>query len=178
MAFLEFKNVRIAGMSAGVPKQIASNLHPNEEDNLSSEYSPEDFVATTGVEERRVSNTLCASDLGVAAAEKLIEDLNWEKSEITAVIFVSQSADYILPCTACIIQDRLNLPKECYALDCTLGCSGWVYGLSQVASLMNSGTITKALLIVGEGRKRYNGKRDPLFCLVTAVKAIETAMMQ
>lgn len=174
MAFLEFKNVRIAGMSAGVPKQIASNFHPTEEDNFSTEYSPEEFVATTGVEERRVSNTLCASDLGVAAAEKLIEDLNWDKSEITAVVFVSQSADYILPCTACIIQERLGLPKECYALDCTLGCSGWVYGLSQVASLMNAGTITKALLIVGEGRKRYYGKRDPLFGSGTAVTAIET----
>ena len=94
MAFLEFKNVRIAGMSAGVPSQVASNLHPTEEDNVSTEYAPEDFVKTTGVEERRVSDTLCASDLGVAAAEKLIEDLGWSKEEILAVVFVSQSADY------------------------------------------------------------------------------------
>ena len=58
MAFLQFKNVRIAGMAAGVPKNIASNLHPTPEDNISTNYTPEDFVATTGVKERRISNTL------------------------------------------------------------------------------------------------------------------------
>ena len=50
MAFLDIKNVRIAGIAAGVPKNIASNLHPDPEDNISSDYAPEDFVATTGVE--------------------------------------------------------------------------------------------------------------------------------
>lgn len=173
MAFLEFKNVRIAGMSAGVPSQIASNLAPSEKDSISSDYSPEDFVKTTGVEERRVSSSLCASDLGVAAAEKLITDLKWDKSEIMAVIFVSQSADYILPATSCIIQDRLGLSKECYALDGTLGCSGWVYGLTQVAGILSAGNIKKALLFVGEGRKRVAGKRDPLFGSATAVTALE-----
>lgn len=173
MAFLEFKNIRVAGISAGVPSQIASNLTPSEEDSVSSDYSPEDFVKTTGVEERRVSGQLCASDLGVPAAEKLISDLNWDKSEIMAVIFVSQSADYILPATSCIIQDRLGLSTECYALDSTLGCSGWVYGLTQVAGLLNAGTIKKALLFVGEGRKRVPGKRDPLFGSATAVTALE-----
>ena len=173
MAFLEFKNVRIAGMSAGVPSQVASNLHPTEEDNVSTEYAPEDFVKTTGVEERRVSDTLCASDLGVAAAEKLIADLGWTKEEILAVVFVSQSADYILPATSCIIQDRLGLSKECYALDGTLGCSGWVYGLTQVAGILSAGNIKKALLFVGEGRKRVEGKRDPLFGQGTAVTALE-----
>lgn len=173
MAFLEFKNVRIAGIAAGVPKQIASNLHPSELDNVSKDYAPEDFVAATGVEERRVSSTLCASDLGVPAAERLISDLGWDKSEILAVIFVSQSADYILPATSCIIQDRLGLSKECYATDGTLGCSGWIYGLTQVASLLGAGDIKKALLFVGEGRKRVEGLRDPLFGSGTAVTALE-----
>lgn len=173
MAFLEFRNVRVAGMSAGVPTQVASNLKPSERDDMSSDYSPEDFVKTTGVEERRVTDTLCASDLGVAAAEKLISDLHWDKSEIMAVVFVSQSADYILPATSCIIQNRLGLSKECYALDCTLGCSGWVYGLSQVAGILSAGTIKKALLFVGEGRNRISCKHDPLFGFATAVTALE-----
>ena len=72
MAFLEFKNVRIAGISAGVPKQIFSNLHPDESDSISKEYTPEAFVQTTGVKERRVSDTLTTSDLCYVAAEKLI----------------------------------------------------------------------------------------------------------
>ena len=68
MAFLEFKNVRIAGMSAGVPQNVASNLHPSKDDKVSSDYSPEDFVKTTGVMERRVSFDLTASDFCYAAA--------------------------------------------------------------------------------------------------------------
>lgn len=174
MAFLEFKNVRIAGMAAGVPKNIASNLHPTEEDNISSEYAPEDFVATTGVEERRVSKTLCTSDLCYGAAEKLIADLGWDKKEIEALVFVSQTADYILPATACILQDRLGLSKECYATDCALGCSGWVYGLSQVVSLLTNGDIKKALLLCGDARKRFvGGGRDPLFGSAGTATAIE-----
>ena len=136
MAFLEFKNVRVAGMSAGVPKNIASNLHPTEYDKVSKDYSPEDFVKTTGVMERRYSFELTTSDLCYAAAEKLIADLGWEKSEIEGIIFVSQTPDYILPATSCILQDRLGLSKECYTADISLGCSGWVYGLNIGASLV------------------------------------------
>lgn len=173
MAFLEFKNVRIAGLSAGVPKRILSNLNPDTNDGISSEYSPEDFVKTTGVEERRVSDNLCTSDLCYHAAEKLISDLNWEKSEIEALIFVSQTADYVLPCTSCILQERLGLSKECYASDCTLGCSGWVYGLSQVLSLLSAGTIKKALLLCGDAKKRAEGPRDPLFGHAGTATAVE-----
>ena len=173
MAFLEFKNVRIAGISAGVPRFIASNLHPLNDDGVSNEYTPEAFVETTGVLERRISNTLTTSDLCYAAAEKLIAELGWERSEIEALVFVSQTADYILPATACILQDRLGLSKECYAEDVALGCSGWVYGLSNVASLLMSGSIKKALLLVGDAKKRAAGPRDPLFGQAGTATAIE-----
>lgn len=173
MAFLEYKNVRIAGISAGVPKNILSNLHPDASDGFSSEYAPEDFVKTTGVKERHVSDNLCTSDLCYEAAEKLIADLGWEKSEIEALIFVSQTADYILPCTACVLQNRLGLSKECYAADNSLGCSGWVYGLSQVLGLLSAGTIKKALLLCGDAKKRAAGPRDPLFGHAGTVTAVE-----
>ena len=127
----------------------------------------------TGVKERRISDKLTTSDLGFAAAERLIADLQWNKSEIEALIFVSQTADYILPCTACILQDRLGLSKECYAADVTLGCSGWVYGLSYVCGLMGTGTIHKALLIAGDAKKRAKGPRDPLFGHAATATAIE-----
>ena len=151
MAFLEFKNVRIAGISAGVPKRIISNL---EIENLSKDYDNEAFVELTGVKERRIDN-LTTSDLCIPAAEKLIADLQWDKNEIDALFFVSQNADYILPATACIAQDRLGLSKECYAMDIALGCSGWVYGLSSAASLMVNGDIKKCLLLVGDGKRRF-----------------------
>ena len=173
MAFLEFKNVRIAGISAGVPQFVASNLHPLNDDGISSEYSPEAFVETTGVLERRLSDSLTTSDLCYAAAERLIADLGWERNEIEALVFVSQTADYILPATACILQDRLGLSKECYAEDVALGCSGWVYGLSNVASLLTNGSVKKALLLAGDAKKRAVGPRDPLFGHAGTATAVE-----
>lgn len=173
MAFVDFKNVRIAGISAGIPKFVASNLHPLENDGVSSEYSPEAFVEATGVLERHVSNTLTTSDLCFEAAEKLIADLQWDKSEIEALVFVSQTADYVLPATACILQDRLGLSRECYAEDVALGCSGWVYGLSNVAALVSSGAIKKALLLAGDAKKRAKGSLDPLFGHAGTATAIE-----
>ena len=173
MAFLEFNNVRIAGIAAGVPKNISSNLCPEKEDNYSSDYSPEAFVETTGVRERRTSYFLTTADLAYEAAEKLIVDLGWVKEEIEALVFVSQTPDYVLPATACILQERLGLSKECYAADVSLGCSGWVYGLSTVASLVATGCIKKALLLCGDAKKRFKGPRDPLFGSAGTATAVE-----
>ena len=165
MACFEFKNVRIAGIAAGVPQNISSNLHPEDSVMMSNDYSPEDYVKTTGVIERRTSKKLTTSDLSYGAAEKLIADLGWDKNEIDALVFVSQTPDYILPATACILQDRLGLNKECMAFDISLGCSGWVYGLSAVAGLIGKGA-KKALLLAGDAKPRVKIEgeaRDPLF---------------
>lgn len=168
MAFLEFKNVRIAGFSAGVPKRKVCNLDLKD---LSSDYDSAQFVEVTGVLERRVDD-LTTSDLCIPAAEKLLEDLHWDKEEIEAIIFVSQTTDYFLPATACIIQDKLGLDKECYAEDVVLGCSGWVYGLSNIVSLMSNGSIKKALLMAGDA-KRHVDTNDPLFGFAGTVTALE-----
>lgn len=173
MAFLEFKNVRIAGIAAGVPKNVVSNYSLKSGEDISSDYTPEAFVETTGVKERHCSDTLCTSDLCFAAAEKLISELGWIKTEIEAIVFVSQTPDYFLPATACILQDRLGLNKECYAEDVALGCSGWVYGLSNVASLVSSGAVKKALLLAGDAKKRSKMRRDPLFGDAGTATAIE-----
>jgi 3-oxoacyl-[acyl-carrier-protein] synthase-3 len=172
MAFLQFKNVRIAGFAAGVPKHIGSNLS-NSDNNISDEYTPEDFVEATGVLERHISDNLTTSDLGYEAAKKLISDLGWEKSEIEALIFVSQTSDYVFPATACILQNRLGLSKECYTADVALGCSGWVYGLSYISGLLNAGTIKKALLIAGDAKPRVHCIVNPLFGHAATATAIE-----
>lgn len=175
MAFLEFKNVRIAGIAAGVPKNTASIL--NGEDNviLAEGTSAEDFVKTTGVKEFRISQNLTTSDLCCAAAERLIADLNWNKEDIDAILFVSQTADYILPATSCIIQYRLGLSRECYATDIALGCSGWVYGLSNAVSLISANNFKKVLLMVGDAKKRITAPADPLFGHAGTITALEYA---
>ena len=169
MAFLSFKNVRIAGMSAGVPKHVEFT---KDNPNISSEYNYEDFIKSTGIRSRRIDESLTTSDLCCPAAEKLITDLNWDKSEIEVLIFVTQGPDYIAPSTACIVQDRLGLSKECYAAELPLGCSGWVYGLSYVASLLSTGCVKKGLLMVGDARLHIPTV-DPLVGFAGTVTALE-----
>lgn len=168
MAFLDFKNVKISGFSAGVPQRVVSNL---ELKDISDDYSAEDFVETTGVKERRVDD-FTAGDLCLAASEKLIHDLGWDKSEVKALFFVSQHPDYILPATACILQDKLGLGKDSLATDISLGCSGWVYGLLLASSLVSCGQIRKALLLCGDAKRRAEFD-DPLFGYAGTVTAIE-----
>jgi 3-oxoacyl-[acyl-carrier-protein] synthase-3 len=168
VAFLEFTNVRIAGIAAGVPANVVKPKSRN------SDYSDEEYRKSVGIEETRINDDLAASDLCYHAAEQLIVDLNWNKSDIEAIVFVSQYPDYILPATSPILQDRLGLSKECYAIDISLGCSGWVYGLSVVAGLLNNGNIKKALLLAGDARRSVEVSLcDPLFGFAGTATAIE-----
>lgn len=165
MAFQQFNTVKIDGISACVPANIEENSSLNLFANT-EEY--EKFVATTGIERRHVvTEGVCASDLCLAAAEKLIAELNWDKNEIDCLIFVSQTPDYKLPATACVLQGKLGLSKNCMTFDISLGCSGWVYGVSTMASILSSGNIKKGLLLVGDTVTRTKSPLDkstyPLF---------------
>lgn len=73
-----------------------------------------------------------------------------EKEEIDCLIFVSQSPDYFLPATSIILQHRLGLSKNTMSFDVSLGCSGYVYGLQLMSSILSSGQIKKGLLLVGD----------------------------
>lgn len=150
MSFLNIRGVRIAGISAAVPAETERNADLPWFRNDAAALDA--FVRNVGVRERRVSRArnVCASDLCFAAAERLLEELQWRREEIDALVFVSQTADYRLPATACLLQARLKLPSECLAFDISLGCSGWVYGLSALSALVGSGGIRKALLLAGD----------------------------
>jgi 3-oxoacyl-[acyl-carrier-protein] synthase-3 len=178
MAFLQVNNVKISGFSACVPKQVEENANFPMFDS----ESYKNFVATTGIERKRIAvNDVCTSDLCVAAAEKLIADLNWNKEDIDFLVFVTQTPDYILPATSCVIQDRLGLSKDCYTLDISLGCSGWVYGLSVIASLLNqlidNEKNAKALLLCGDTPSKATSITDksayPLFGDAGTATALE-----
>lgn len=138
----------------------------------------ENFVESTGIKHRRRSDTtITSSDLCQAAAEKLIADLGWNKSEIEALVFVSQTPDYILPATSCVLQQKLGLGKDCLTLDISLGCSGWVYALSVIASLMQNGTILKGILLAGDTITKICSPEDkstyPLFGDAGTATALE-----
>lgn len=175
MAFIEVEDVAIRGLAACVPSTVVYNTDVY--DKKWSGY--ENFVNTTGIAKHRNSSTgICSSDLCIAAAERLLSDLSWEKSEIEAIVFVSQTHDYYnVPATSCLIQERLGLKKECYTLDIALGCSGWVYGMSVISSLMLGGTIKKALLLAGDTPSKFCSPDDkstyPLFGDAGTVTALE-----
>jgi len=167
MAFLKVENVRISGISACVPKLV--------EDSASYHYFDEaglqNFISTTGIEQKRkTGKNICASDLCVSAAEALISDLCWNKEDVSIVVFVTQTPDYILPATSPIIQQKLGLGKDCYTVDISLGCSGWVYGMSVVSALLANiihPPGAKALLLVGDTISKMLSYEDkstyPLF---------------
>ena len=159
MAFTEIKNVVIRGIAAAVPERKEFN----KDFPKLSEEQLQQYIKTVGVIERRCAihdGTLCTSDLCYAAAEKLLGELGWNREEIGLLVFVSHTQDYKLPSTACILQARLGLSKEAMAFDVPLGCSGFVYGLGIVGSIVSQGTIKKALLLVGNTQSVYASPED------------------
>lgn len=158
MAFLSYSNIGIAGIAACVPKHTIDNYHY-------TQYFPEDVVRKVvdkiGIYERRFADeNTCASDLCYAAAERLIADLQVDKSEIDVLIFISQTPDYRMPATAFLLQERLGLPKTTMAFDLSLGCSAFLYGLSVGYSLLQQPHIRKVLLLDGETRSKVYSPKD------------------
>lgn len=120
----------------------------------------EEVVKKTGVEKRYIADgNQTAADLAVQAAEKILSDLV-APGEIDGLIMVTQTPDYALPTTACIIQDRLGLRKDCMAFDINLGCSGYIYGLSVLSALMQSGLVNKGLLLCGDTYRKFIAPDD------------------
>lgn len=159
MAFFTTNNIRIAGIAACVPERI--------ERNLDYPYLPQEeilkYINATGIKERHCAlhdGSICTSDLCEKAARSLLEKSDWEKESIDLLVFVSHTADYKLPSTSCILQDRLGLSKSCIAFDVPLGCSGFVYGLSIASSFLQSGQIKRALLLVGNTQSFYAAPKD------------------
>ncbi len=174
MAIFEVSDVRIAGISACVPKKISSNHNYN----WITQKERDLLIKTIGVETRhKAAAGQACSDLCLQAAEQLLERLGWERQEINLLIFVSQSRDYIIPSTSAILQDRLNLSTHCMTLDINLGCSGYVYGLSVITSLMKTTGLRKALLLVGDISTLTSSYRDkstfPLFGDAGTATALE-----
>lgn len=115
----------------------------------------------TGIHRRYLAaDNECASDLGVAAAEKLFAEHNVARDSIDFLLLCTQTPDYPLPTTACLMQDRLGLRTDCGALDFNLGCSGFVYGLALAEGLINTGTVRRVLLITAETYSKYIDRED------------------
>lgn len=158
MSFLKIENVKIAGIAACVPPKLVENTDSNLFDDPKE---LERYINTIGVERRYVAEDgICSSDLCKVAAERLIEGMKLDKSEIGCLIMVTQTPDYIFPATACILQDRLGLSTDCMSFDITMSCPGWIYGLSVMSSVLSAGKVKKGLLLVGETSTRAKSPYD------------------
>ena len=99
---------------------------------------------------RVVEEGVTASDLSIQAAERLFKDMNINKNEIDALIFVVQRPDHSAPATAYYIHNKLGLSDECPAFDIRQGCPGWIYGMWVASSMIEAKTAKKVLLLVGD----------------------------
>jgi 3-oxoacyl-[acyl-carrier-protein] synthase-3 len=174
MAFSTLHNIAIKGISASVPRY--------REDNHLSELIPErqrdTFIDTTGVRYRHIAPAgVTAADLCYAAATALMAEMSWQPADIDILILVTQTPDHIIPNSASILQHRLHLSKKCIAFDINLGCSGYVYGLSVIGSLLQNIPQGRALLLVGDCSSSVVSKKDkstyPLFSDAGSATALE-----
>lgn len=158
MAFFEYENVAIKGISAAVPKRIFNN---ETDSRFFTEEQAKSVVSLTGIKQRRIADVgMCSSDLCFAAADKLLNEMEIDRQTIDVIIFVSQTPDYRSPATGIILQDRLGCPTTTAAFDVNLGCSGFIYGLNQAFSFALQPAIRKVLLLNGETRTKVYSMQD------------------
>lgn len=139
-----------------VPETILSNEML---EKAFPDFSSEKMLMKTGIKQRYISGEdETAVDMAIQAATKLFFSSEVEKTDIDFILFCTQTPDYLLPTSACIIQDRLALNKNVGAFDFNLGCSGYVYGLSIARSLIESGQAKNILLLTGD---TYTKLLDP-----------------
>jgi 3-oxoacyl-[acyl-carrier-protein] synthase-3 len=178
MTVARIEGVALRGLRACVPKASRTL----EDENIICEATErERLQRSIGVVSRHIAPpNVCTSDLCQHAAENLLADLGWKKDSIDVLILVTQSGDYVIPATACALQNRMGL-ASCLAFDINLGCSGYVYGLWTAASLLKSlqvkGRPARALVLAGDvsTSKLMPGDRGtvPLFGDAGSATALE-----
>ncbi len=164
----------LRGVVTALPEAVSENA------DLAASFGAETMakiIAATGIERRPVSRHHTVSDLGCAAANHLLAKLGWDRASISLLIVVTQTPDYPLPSTACVLQHKLGLGTHTAALDIGLGCSGYVYGLSVTTAMMQAAGMARALLVTGDITTRMisddNRPLAPLFGDAVAVTALE-----
>ena len=158
MAKIKYHGVGIKAMSACVPSRVYSNRDLG---YLIPENEIEKTINSIGVAERRIADDdVTASDLAYKAAMKLMEDNGIEPDSIDVLLFMSQTSDYRIPATSCILQHRLGLSKDTCCIDLSLGCSGFVFALSTAFAYASMEGVNRVLLLDGETFSKIVNKRD------------------
>ena len=148
MALLRFNNVGMTAIAACVPPKIYDNRNLKD---IIPEEEVEKLIKSIGIEERRFTeDDVTSSDLCYKAAKKLMEDNNIDPESIDMLLFVSLTADYVVPPTSSVLQHKLGLPQSCACLDISLACSGFIYALSTAFAFVSNSGVNRVLVGVGE----------------------------
>lgn len=125
------------------------------------EWGVDKIFDKTGIENRYIAKAdESCSDMAVKACRKLFSTNTIDIDSIDFILLCTQSPDYLLPTTACLLQERLGLRRSVGALDYNLGCSGYIYGLSLAHGLIYSGQVNNVLLVTTEQYSKYINKKD------------------
>ena len=144
----EFTGIKIAGIATAVPTKC---VKAHDYDELFGEDIVSKNIQTTGVEQTyHASDYQTSSDFAYVAAKKLMDEMNIDPDSIGVLIFTAAYLDYQVPPTACVLQARLGLSSDCIVFDTNLACSGYVYGLHTICSILNNSSAKRALLLTGD----------------------------
>ena len=183
MAGSKITGFKIAAIGTCVP----THRYDNQNDTIG--FSPSEVrkvVAMAGIQARRVADdSICSSDLCLTSGRKILDALGWAPESIGALILVTQSPDYFLPSSSCVIHKELELSDECATFDVGLGCSGYPYGLWLASMMLNGGGIKRALVMHGETPSRFAQKSDRSVSLLfgdtgsaTAIEAVDSGLSE
>jgi len=151
-------NVKISDIEFYLPEKIITNADLHEEN---PDWDMRNVEIRSGVVQRHIAaDGETAFDLAAKAADKLFASGKHDKNDIDAVIFCTQSPDYIMPSNAFLLHEYLDLKEEVLAFDFNLACSGYIYGLTIARSLILSGTAHKVLLATGDTYSKFINKKD------------------
>lgn len=160
----EFHGVKISGIACAVPN------HKESTDSYIKYFGEsvvERFKKATGIEARYLSDgTQTVSDLSFSAAKALMEKKGLTGEDFDAVILITQTGDYKIPSTAYVLHKRLGIKQDCLVFDINLGCSGFVNGIYILAGLIESGTINRGLLLVGDSDTNHQVSDDTSFTMM------------
>lgn len=158
MSKFTFSERKICGIYTSVSINNRNVMDIGLESGMSSDEIKK-FSIATGVNKLHNDKNLTTSDYCVHAAKNLLQDLNWSNEEIDAIFFVTQTPDYILPKTSCLIQKKLNLREDIFVLDINDGCSGFIYGMITAYNFCSENN-KKILLMMGETPSKMINKND------------------
>ena len=174
MANMKLSGYRIAAICSCVPSKRFDNLTDT------TDFSPEEVrkvTAMAGISARRLADeSMCSSDLCEAAGNRALEIAGWERESVDALIMVTQTPDYFMPSTSCVLHQKLGLSDQCAAFDVGQGCSGYPYGLWLAGMMLQTGGAKRVLLLHGDTPARYTDKADRAVSLLFGDAGSATAL--